>query len=67
MVFAKFLRRAGGIEVAQTNKFHPMNLVVPTQNFFEREFGFAVGIDGTQLRGFVDWHPIRWTKDRAGR
>src|SRR5262249_10137098 len=67
MVFAKFHGRAGGIEVAQTNKFHAMNLVVPTQNLFEREFGFAVRINGTGLCGFVDWHAIRRTKDRAGR
>ena len=66
MVFAKFLRCAGGVEVAQANKFHPMDVVVPTQNFFEREFGFAIGTDGTWLCGFIDWHAIRRTKDRAG-
>src|SRR4029453_2986536 len=67
MVFAKSLGCAGGIEVAQTNKFHPMNLVVPTKNFFESEFGFAGGTDGTRLRGFVDWQAIRRTKKGACR
>src|SRR4029453_17865342 len=67
MVFAKFLGCAGGIEVAQANKFHPMNLVVPAQNLFEGKFGFAVRTDGARLGGFVDWHPIRRTKNRARR
>src|SRR6266487_4451247 len=67
MVFAKSLGCAGGIEVAQTNKFHSMNLVVPAQNFFKREFGFAVGTDGTRLRGFVDWQAIWRTKKGACR
>jgi len=67
MVFAKFLGCAGGIEVAQANKFHSMNLVVPAQNFLEREFGFTVGTNGTRLRGFVDWQAIRRTKKGACR
>src|SRR5262249_25135606 len=62
MVFAKFLRCTGGVEIAQANKFQPMNLVVPAQNFFEGEFGFAIGTDGTRLRCFVNWHPIGRTK-----
>src|SRR6516164_10424542 len=37
MVFTKSLRCAGGIEVAQANKFHTMNLMVPTQNSFKRQ------------------------------
>src|ERR1700758_1368817 len=58
MVFAKFLGCPGGIEVAEANKFDAMNLVVPAQNLFECEFGFAIGTDGTRLRGFVDWYSI---------
>src|SRR4029077_4070359 len=67
MVLAKFLGCAGGIEVAQTNKFHSMNFVVPAEHFFEHEFGFAVGTDGTRLRGFVDWQAIGRTKKSACR
>src|SRR3954462_11321005 len=67
MVFAEFLGCARGIEVAQTNKFHPMNFVVPAQNLLKRQFGFAVGTDGTRLRGFVDWQAIGRTKKSAGR
>src|SRR4029077_2838119 len=67
MVFAKSLGSAGGIEVAEANKFDPMNLVVPAQNFLKREFGFAVGTDGTRLRGFVDWQSIGRTKKGACR
>src|SRR5262245_40072032 len=66
MVFAKFLRCARGIEVPKANKFHSMNLVVPAQNFFEGEFGFAIRTDGTRLRCFINWHPIWRTKDCAG-
>src|SRR6478735_5604157 len=67
MVLAKFLGCAGGVEVAQTNKFHSMNFVVPAQNFFKCEFGFAVGTDGTQLRGFINWQAIGRTKKSARR
>src|SRR5215831_824215 len=67
MVFAKFPGCAGSIEVAQANKFHPINLIVPTQNFLEREFGFAVGTDGARLHRFVDWQPIGRPKNSAGR
>src|ERR1043166_3272241 len=67
MVFSELLRCARGIEIAQANEFHAMNFIVPSKNLFEREFGFAVGADGTRLRGFIDGHPIRWTKNRARR
>src|ERR1700757_415250 len=67
VVFAKFLGCAGGIEVAQTNKFDAMNLVVPAQNLFECEFGFAVRTDGARQRRFDDWHPIGRTENRARR
>ena len=68
MVFTKSLRCTGGIEVAQANKPKAMNLVVPAQDFFKRQFGFAVRTDGTRLRGFVDWQAIgRAKKSACGR
>ena len=45
MVLAEFLGRAGRVEITERNKLQPVNLVVPAQNLFECEFGFAVGID----------------------
>src|SRR4051794_10095575 len=65
MVLAEVLRCAAGVEVAQTNKFHSMDFVVPAQNFLEHEFGFPVRTDGTRLRRFVNWQPIWWTKKGA--
>src|SRR5262245_11297291 len=67
MVFTKSLRCTRGIEIAQANKFHTVNLVVPTQDFFKRQFGFAVRTDGTRLRAFVDWQAIGRTKKGACR
>ena len=62
MVLAEFLGCAGGIEIAQANKFQPVNFVVPAQHFLEHEFGFAVRIDRTRLRGFIDWQAIGRSK-----
>ena len=66
MVFAEPLRCTRGVEIAQANKFHAVNLIVPAQNILECEFGFAVWIDRASWRGFVDWHSIWRPKDRAG-
>ena len=38
MVFAKFLRSSGSIEIAERNKFQSVDLAVPAENFFEGEF-----------------------------
>ena len=45
MIFAELLCGTSSVEVAQTNKFHAMNLVVPTQKFFKSQFRFAIGTD----------------------
>ena len=37
MVFAKFCRRAGGIEIAQRDKAQSVDLIVPAQDFLEGE------------------------------
>src|SRR5262249_35857618 len=66
VVFAKFLRCTGGVEIAQANKLQPVNLIVPAQNFLKREFGLAVWVDRARRRGFVNGHAIGRTKNRAG-
>ena len=66
MIFAELLCGARGVEIAQTNKFYAINLVVPAQNFFESQFRFTVGTYRARRSGFVDWHTIRGAEDRAG-
>ena len=44
-----------------------MNVIVPPQNLFKGELRFAVRIDWTRLRSFLDWQAVWWTENRAGR
>src|SRR5439155_7930 len=42
-----------------------MNLIVPPQNLFKGELRFAVRIDWTRLRSFLDWQAVWRTEDRS--
>src|SRR5437868_13749846 len=67
VLFSEFLRGAGSVEITQRNKSQAVDLSVPTQDFFEGEFGFAVRIDRVFRQRLVDWEPLWRTKNRAGR
>src|SRR6266511_2870388 len=44
-----------------------MDSIVPVQDLFEGQFRFAVWIDRTRRRRFIDWQPLGESKNRAGR
>ena len=46
MIFAEFFGGSCGVEVAEGGEAEGMDFVIPAEDFFEEEFGFAVGIDG---------------------
>ena len=66
VIFAKFCRGAGSVEITQRDETQPVNLVVPAQDFFEDQFRFAVWIDRPLRRGLVDRHALGRAESRAG-
>src|SRR5881394_4432769 len=47
VILAKLGAGAGGVEIAEGDKFEPVNLLIPEEHLFEHELGLAVGINGT--------------------
>ena len=54
VVLAVLFRRAGGVEVAESGIFEPVNSAVPVQDLLKAELGFAVGVDGQLGSVFPD-------------
>src|SRR5581483_2494821 len=46
MMLAETRSCAGGVEVAEGDKFQAVNLLVPIEHLLEHELGFAVRVDG---------------------
>ena len=66
VVFAEIGGGAGGVKVTQCRIFDPVDFVVPAQDFFKTEFGFAVGIDRNLRGGFANRVFIRLPESRGG-
>ena len=56
VIFAEAIGGACGVEVAKGDAAESVDFVVPTEDFFELEFGFAVRVDGGLRGGFGDGH-----------
>ena len=54
VVLAVLFRRAGGVEVAESGIFEPVDSAVPVQDLLKAELGFAVGVDGQLGSVFPD-------------
>ena len=66
VMFAKLLRTAGGIEIAQADVGESMLLFVPVENAFEHQLRFTVRIDGVLGEIFGDRYLFRNAEDGAG-
>ena len=66
MIFAEFFGGPCGVEVAEGGEAEGMDFVIPAEDFFEEEFGFAVGIDGFLGGCFIDGAVFWGTEGGAG-
>src|SRR5438552_12534658 len=67
MVFTKFFRSSGRVEISKGNKFQSMDLAVPPQNFFEGQFRFPIRIERSHRLCFINRNVLRRTENAAGR
>src|SRR5438128_8657153 len=54
VILAEFFRCPGSIKIAERNKLETVNGIVPAENFLKGQFRFAIGIDWTLGRFFID-------------
>ncbi len=66
VIFAEAFRGACGVEVAKGDAAEAVDFVVPTEDFFELQFGFAVRVDGRLWGGLGDGHGFRNAEGCAG-
>ena len=68
MAFAAFGGGAGGVEIAESGVMESGVGAVVGEDFFEAEFGFAVGVDGIFGMIFGDGDGVRFAVGgRGGR
>src|SRR5438128_619819 len=67
MIFSELCGGSGRVEIAEGNKFQVVYLVVPAQDFFECEFGFAVRVDRLSRQSFIDRQTIGRSENCTSR
>ena len=66
VMFAEAFAGPGGVEVAEGDELHAVELVIPLEDLLEHQLGLAVGIHRLLRRGLVDGHAVRRAEGGAG-
>src|SRR5438105_818064 len=67
MMLAKFLAGAGGVEVAEGDKFQSMQFMIPMEHPLKHELALAVRIDRSLGQIFRHRHTVRGPISGTGR
>ena len=66
VMFAELFAGPGGIEITQCDKFQSVQFLIPTQQFFENELTFTVGVDRVLRQRLGHGHRLRHAEGGAG-